>query len=1070
MKLSELSVRHGITTLMAYIVAVGFGIFSLTRLGLDMYPDISFPMVGIVAMYEGAAPEDVEQIVTRPIEESAASVKGVTEIVSTSKHGASVVMVKFDWGYDIDKGERDLRKSIDLFAKDRLPAEVTTPITFAFDPAMQPILLVSVTGDMDQAHLRRIAVDDIEPRLERVDGVATVETMGGLEREIQVRVDPERLRAYRLTVQQVIDTLRRENVQIPAGTVMRGEQEFGILTHGRFRNVEEIRGVVIGYRQAGMFEGPSGQALPTPAARAVPIRLRDVAEVEDTFRETQRIVRAEGEPAVFLVVFKQSGYNSVRACRAAAEALPGIERALGGRVRLREFFDQSEFIELALGNLTGTAYKALALTALVLLLFLQSLRGSLVIAVSVPVSVIVTFAVMDQIGLTLNILSMAGLALAIGMLVDNSIVVLENITRHVEGGKDAREAAIVGAREVSMAVSASTLTTIVVFAPIPFVPGIAGMLFRDTAITIVVSLTASLIVALTLVPLLASWMLGREVGVLQRRWYRRRLGAGIDLLRAGYVRALAGTLRFRKTTLAVVLGILGGSIALAAREPAFEFFPKTDMGMAIFEVTAATGSPVERTDSYVRDLERLAREVPETAFVLSDVGIGDQFTALFGEGAHSGLLRVKLRPLAERTRYQKEIERDLVERFRRVAGVEATAFRFAMFGAGADIAVDLYGDDIGLLRKVGLDLKRAIEAVPGTADVGFTMEEGRPEFRVRLDRERMAALGVPTLAVTHTIQAYFQGVLATLFREGGQEYRVLVRAPRERRLDERELELLPVPTLTGKQVPLSDVAQVVPALGPVSVTRKDQRRLATVHVTVPGRDLGGVVAAVEKVLAGYRFPPDFGYYVGGTAEDLRETQRYMSIALLVAVLLVYMVMASQFESLLEPFIIFFTIPLAIIGVALTLSLTGMSISVPAIIGVVILFGIAVNNGIVLVDRANQSHRDGGLPLREAVLEAGRLRFRPVLMTACTTILGMVPLALEIGEGSESWAPLGKVIIGGLSVSTVLTLFVVPILYMMIVGLVERIRERGLIGWLLRRERRGTEGADDGSVDGTSPPV
>jgi HAE1 family hydrophobic/amphiphilic exporter-1 len=1043
MSLASKSVEHGITTLMLYVVAVGFGIFSLSRLGLDMYPDVTLPLVGIVTTYEGAGPEDMEQLVTRRIEEAAASVKGVTEISSTSKQGASVVFVEFEWGYDIFQGEMDVRKAID-FVRDYLPPDARAPLTFAFNPSMQPIMFVFLAGNYDQTQLRRIAVRDIEPLLERIPGVAAADTYGGLEREIQVRLLPERLRAYRISVPQIIQMLRTENLQIPAGSFDQGAQEFAILSEGRFQSVEEIRGLVVGYKQAGMTDGPLGQRVPTIAARLVPVYLRDVADVVDTYHEATRVVRANGESAIFLAVRKQSGFNTVLASNAVRETIPEIQRMFPN-LKFQIFFDQSDFIKLALGNLTDTGKQALLFTFAVLLLFLASIRGSLVVTLSIPISIVATFAVMDQLGLTLNILSMAGLALAIGMLVDNSIVVLENIQRLVEGGMEPKAAAKKGATEVSMAVTASTLTTIAVFAPIPFVPGIAGLLFRDMAWTIVVSLTASLIVALTITPLLASWFLARDTELSRKRWYRRRVIGAIDKVRDAYSLALRGVVRFRKTTMLVAVVIFVLSLVLASGNLGFDFFPKTDQGFSMFQVSAPVGTSLDETDRRFEQVEAIARsEVPEVELAVADIGTGEAFTAIFSKGSYSGILRLKYEPLRQRSRLQKDLETDLTERFRKVPGVEATVFHPDFLGSGGDIALEIYGDDLELARIVGLDIKKLIQEVPGTTDVTFSLEQGKPEYRVRLDRERMAVLGVASVAVTNTIQAFFQGVIATQYREGAYDYNILVRAPRERRLDLGELVRLPVATLTGKQVLLSEVAEVVPAVGPSEIARKNQQRLVTVTATVPGADLGGVVAEVERRLKEYRFPPEFTYHMGGTAEDLKDTQRYMMIALLVAILLVYMVMASQFESLLEPFIIFFTMPMGAIGVALTLWLTGMTISVPAIIGIVILVGIVVNNGIVLVDRANQSHRDESKPLIDAVFEAGRLRFRPVLMTALTTILGMVPLAAEIGEGAETWAPMARTIIGGLTAATFLTLFLVPALYVMVVGFVERFREHGML--------------------------
>jgi len=1043
MSLSSASVRRGVTVAMIYVVVIGFGIFSAARLALDMYPDVSFPLIGVVTTYPGAAPEDIEELITRPFEEAASSVEGVVDVTSTSKQGASIVFIEFEWGYDIDQGEIDVRKALEFY-RDYLPPDAANPLTFAFNPSMQPIQFILISGAMDQAKLRRTSEREIEPLLERVPGVAAADTMGGRLRQIQVRVLAERLESYRLSVQEVVQALQSSNLQLPAGTIEQGGQEFTILSEGRFQSVDEIRNLVVTYRQAGLLETSTGATQPTLATRTVPVRLRDVAEVADTFEEPTRIVEANGVPSIFLVVRKQSGENTARTAEAVRDALPAIE-AQHPDLDFQVLFDQSDFIRLSLGNLTNTAWQALLFTLFVLLFFLASLRASLVVAVSIPVSVVVTFGVMDQLGLTLNILSMAGLALSIGMLVDNAIVVLENITRLVVEEKlPAKEAAIRGAREVAMAISASTLTTICVFAPIPFVPGIAGLLFRDMALTIVVSLSASLLVALTLVPLLASWMLAHKARQRAPRFYERWLLGGVDALRRGYERSLRPVLRFRKTTVLLVFLVFVASLALGFRGLGFDFFPNSDQGISELEATAPVGTSLERTAGWLREAGGIIlREVPEVEFVSTDTGIGEDFSAIFGKGAHAGAIRIKYKPRAERTRRQREIEVDILERLRRVPGIEIKVQQMN-FGSTSDIEIELYADDLAVAGRVGRDVREMMSAVPGTADVTFSLEEGKPEYRVRLDREAMAARGVPALAVTNTIQAHFQGVVASRYREGGDDYDILVRAPKSRRLDERELRLLSVASLSGAHIPLSEIARVEPWVGPVEITRKNQRRMVTVGANVPGEDLGGVVDRVEEGLKAYALPEDVTYRIGGTAEDLRDTQRYMGLALLVAILLVYMVMASQFESLLEPLIIVFTMPLGAIGVAAVFLITGMTMSVPAIIGIVILVGVVVNNGIVLVDRANQSLRDEGKPLLEAIVDAGRLRMRPVLMTALTTTLGMVPLAAEIGEGSENWSPMARVMIGGLTAATFFTLYVIPALYVMFVGFVQRFREHGLL--------------------------
>jgi hydrophobic/amphiphilic exporter-1 (mainly G- bacteria), HAE1 family len=995
MSLQSLAVRRRVTFLMLFIVVLGFGLFSLARLKLDLWPDITFPYVVVITQYTGASPEDIEQLVTRPVEEASAAVEGVKDVTSQSKLGASVVFVEFEWGTDIDQAENDIRKNLDLY-KDLMPTDANAPLTFAFDPAMEPVVMYAVTGPYDQAKLRDVSTHDIEPLLERIEGVAAADTEGGLAREIQVRIMPDRLAAAGVSTQQLLMALRRENMQVPAGYLTSGAQELTIQTHGAFVSVDEIREVVVG------------------VAGGVPMRLKDVAEVVDTVHEQTRVIKVDGRDAVMLLLRKQSGANTVQTVNNVYRAMPDIMKALPKGVKLQELYSQAEFVKQALGNLNTSALLAVGITMIVLFLFLRSLWASIIVGVSIPASVVVSFAVMDQVGLTLNILSMTGLALAVGMLVDNSIVVLEAIYRHLGMGKKPARAAIDGTTEVGTAISASTLTTVVVFAPVLFVPGLSGAMFRDMAATICISLTASLVVALTIIPLGVS-MFVRKVPDL-----------GKGLLARSYVSLQGVTLKYRKLTVlaAILLLALGVFFVVRAGQ---DMFPKNDHGMIAMQIKGQVGSSLGVMDEVRKKAEAVVRkEVPEATVTMSQFGTAEGFMALFSEGSHSGMMRIKLPPRSQRQRGQQEIQEPLRKALNEIPGVEAKVMDMG-FSGESDVSIEIFGYDLKEARRVGLDIKKLVQKIDDARDVTFSLEEAKPELHVIYDRIRLSRLGLTTSDVSASLSAFFQGTIATVYREGGNDYDILIRSPRAFREGEANLENMVETSPIAGSFPLRSVARIEEESGPVQITRKDQERYVTVSATSVGNDLGGLTAKIEKVLEKYPWPEEFRYHVGGAAEDFQEALVYLGIALIAALLLVYMVMAGQFESFLTPFIIFLTVPFSLIGVGLALFATHIPLSVTGIIGEVILIGVVVNNSIVLVDYANQLVEEG-MDRVDAIRVAGQVRLRPILMTAMTTILGMLPMALEIGEGAESWSPLARVVIGGMVVCTFITLTVVPNLY------------------------------------------
>lgn len=1028
MRMTHTAISRGVTFAMIYIILIGFGLFSLIRLKLDLYPDMEFPVIAVITQYSGVGPYDMETVVTRPIEESVASVENVEKVTSTSSQGLSSVILEFDWGTDMNQAEIDVRNTLS-FIREYLPEDVTEPIVFAFNPSQQPIMFLVISSDLHGlAELRRIAEYDLEPRLERVPGVASSFTTGGLRREINILVKPDQMRAHHVSIDQVSAALRMNNLQIPAGLVDNVEKEFSVQAAGEYTSVDQIANTSVANYNGSV------------------IRVRDVADVIDGFMEQRQKVWNNDTTSVVVMIQKQSDANTVEVCERIRDRFPELKNELPKGIQITPLWDQSEFINKSMSNLGSTAIQAIFLTFLVLIFFLRNMRSSLIVAVSIPVSMIVTFAVMDQADLSLNVISMAGLALAVGMLVDNSIVVLESIFRHQEDGESAREAAENGTTEVGMAITASTLTTLAVFVPVLFVPGLAGQLFNDMVVTICFSLSISLIVALTLVPLMASRLLNIKQNLQKKGIFTglgNSVGRFIDNMENSYISALKWTLAHRKTalittTLLFLISVIGLFLMGG------DFIPKTDDGFVPIAVDRTPGTSLESMEKSMHELNKILKaNVPESEMIYTNFGQGEGLMAMFSSKASSeGDITIKLKSRDQRSRNKFEIQDALRDQLNTLPDVEA---KFedrgaAMFSSAGDIMVEIFGHDLEIGKTLARELRGKIAKIEGVANAELSFKEAAPELRINFDRQRIADMGMSTAQVGQTVSTSVLGAVVTRYREGGDEFDVRVRLEKDARSSKEDLENLLIMTPMGNQVPLRTIADIEFSTAPTIINREDQERLVSVSLSISGRDLRRVTADVMQVIKHTPVPTSFRVEIGGTAEDQQESFMYLGLAMLVAIALTYMVMASQFESLLSPFIILFTIPMSFIGVALGLILTGTNMSVMALIGVIMLVGIVVNNGIVLVDYINQL-RERGRDMIEAIVEAGRVRMRPVLMTALTTILAMLPLALGIGESGENWAPMARSVMGGLTVSTLLTLIIVPVIYVVMQNLTEKIKAR-----------------------------
>ena len=1006
---------------MVICIVLVLGAFSFANLPVDLLPEMNFPMMAVFTAYEGAAPEEVEAMVTRPLEEVLATVPGIERITSTSGQGSATVMLEFSWGADLDLLALDVREKIDQ-AKGMLPDEVQTPTVFKFDPSMMPVLWLSVAGDVSPVELKRLADELVKPRLERIEGVASAAVTGGVEREIRVLADPSLLAHHGLTLEQLGQLLRMENLNVSAGRLAEGERELQVRSLGEFRGPAELENLVLRTTPAGT------------------LYLRDVAEVRDGFTEEVQLSRLNGKPGISVALYKQSGANTVRVSAAVNEALQQLAADLPPGTSIGVIFDQAEFVNRSVGNMLNMGLSGAALALLVLFLFLRNLRSTLVIGLAMPVSIVATFVLMFFNGLTLNLITLGGLALGIGMMVDNAIVILENIFRFRQQGLPGREAAIAGSNEVAGAIVAATLTTVVVFLPVIFVEGIASQIFSSMAWTVSFSLLASLAVALSVVPMLSSRLL--KVAEENTGRLSARFANLFDRVDAFYGRMLLFSLGRRKLVIGVLVASFLGSLALVPLVGT-EFIPGMDDNWLMVNVRLPDGASLTETKQIALRLEDQLSQVEEVRDTFVTIGASSGMGGRSGAQLNRATLEVRLKERGERELDNNQMADKIRVLTDTVAGAEISvrpSQNMSMGGGGAPVDILLKGDSLPLLQQLAGQVETIVAQVEGTREVATSFDRAWPELQVRVDREQAAALGIQSAAVNNTLRTALSGQVVTRLRGAGQEVDVRLQVPVGLRESIADLQSLEVVSPGGLRVPLGEVAEFSQALGAVSIARHDQVRSANVTAQLSGRSLGPVVADINRQLAQLNLPSGYSVEFVGEQQQMAESFASLGMALLLAILLVYMIMAAQFESLLHPFIIMFALPSTFVGVVLSLALTGRTLNVPAFIGVIMLAGIVVNNAIVLVDYINKL-RERGNSCREAILLAGPVRLRPILMTTLTTVLGMLPMALGIGAGAETQAPLATAVIGGLSVSTLLTLLVVPVIYSILDDLGERLRRR-----------------------------
>ncbi len=1016
MRISAAAVNRPIFTIMVVLIVIILGGISLYRLPIDLMPDITYPTLSVMTSYENAGPEEMEELVTRPIEEAMSAVTGVEEVSSISTEGSSNVRVTFTWGTDLDAAADDIRDRLDRVLP-QLPEDASRPSLRKFDLASFPILILGASSRLDPVQMRRIIDDQIKYRIERIPGVAALDVWGGLDREIHVNLNPDKIKAMQLSTNQILSRIRSGNINLPAGSIDRGDYEVTIRTPGEYRSVEELRNLVITEREGA------------------PVQLREVAEVEDSWQKITRIVRVNGEPGVRLSVNKQSGKNTVEVAEAVLKEIENINTDLP-HIKLIPIIDSSEFIRQSINNVSLAAVYGGILAIAILLFFLRNIRSTAIIATAIPVSIVATFGLMYFSGFTLNLMTLGGLALGIGMLVDNSIVVLENIYRLRESGQSRLKAAVNGSDEVTAAVVAGTLTTLAVFGPLVFMRGMAGIMFKEFSLVVAFSLLCSLTTALTLVPMLAGRLLrlpsNSHIG--PETFFQKMFRVSGELFKqldSEYKQLLCTALKHKFITIFITLAMLVGSLLLIPYVGT-ELMPETDEGEIRISGEMDVGKRLELVDQKIKYIEEIVREeVPEIESLVSSAG-GSSWR---GSASNTGNLRISLVPQSERTRSSEEIAGELRKKLSNIPGMTVRVrtssglFIFRRMSSGADrLEVEIRGHDLEVAGYLGQKIKEALEETDGVTDADLSRDVGSPEELIIVDRLKAADMNLTMRQIAEMLQTVLSGMRAGNYREQGDEYRILVQVKNADRMDLDEILNLTLANEKGEPIALRNVVKTVPQTGPTRIERKDQERLVSVTANISGRDMGSIVEDVREKLRSIPSPIDFSIRLSGEYEEQQESFRELLVGFILALILVYMVMACQYESLKDPLVVMFSVPFAVIGVILILFLTGTTFNMQSYIGCIMLGGIVVNNAILLVDTANLLRRRDKLELSEAIQEAGRRRLRPILMTALTTILALLPLALGLGEGGEAQAPMARAVIGGLLSSTLITLVFVPVVY------------------------------------------
>jgi len=1012
---------------MIVLAIIAMGIISVRNLAIDLFPEIDLPIAVVATSYPDAAPQEVEKLVSEPMEGGLSSIEGVNSIQSQSQSGSSLVIIMFENGTNLDNALLEVRESVDQ-VKVMLPDGANDPSVLRFNPNQMPIMWVGLTGS-DTTTLQSVAEDTVQPYFERQSGVASVSLEGGEERAIELELDRSAMTQYGVSTQLIQQSLAGANQSASAGSIQRGDQDLQLRIDGSFQSVDDIANTII--------QTPQGAQ----------VKVSDIAEVNDTLQKNGTTL-VNNESAVVLSILKQSDGNTVDVSDNILAAVEDLNKDLPEDVNLEVVVDTSEFIKQSINSVIQNMIFGGIFALLVLLLFLRSVRATLVIGVSIPIAIISTFVLLYFTGETLNVLTMGGLALGIGMMVDSSIVILENIVSYRQQGYKLKEAAVKGASELAPAVIASTTTTLVVFLPIVFVDGIASELFTPLALTISFALIASLAVSITLIPMLSSKLLTKAMKDHGRRYWFDRI---LNKLIAAYQRVLEKALKLRKTTIAITIAAIIGSLALIPFIGT-AFIPEGDQGQVGITVETPTGTNEEKRLAITEKVnDRLAQyeDIIDVSYVT--VGSGNPEEAVM-TGGSAASYQIQLVAADERSETTASFVQQLDQDFEDIPGADITVTEASsgVGGLGDPIQVQITGPETDVLQELSDQVLQVLEDTEGIYNPTSSLEDTQPEMNIQVDREMAAQYGLSYQEVMNQVQISFTGQTVMQYREEGDEMNVTLMYPEDARTTISDLENVQIQNQQGTSIPLTTVADFEQVQSAATISRQNQQRQVNISSGIEGMDLGTVSANVATALDGMNFPEDYDYTFGGQAEDMTEAFADLSLALILSIFLVYAVMAVQFENFLFPLIIMFSMPATVVGVFGGLFITGQPLSITAFIGVIMLAGIVVNNAIVLVDYINILRRRG-MDRHEAIVEAGKTRMRPILMTTLTTILAMVPLALGYGEGAEMQQPMAITVIFGLAVSSIFTLVLIPVVYTYFDNLSERVK-----GWFRKKPKKEKE--------------
>ncbi|ULB34075.1 MULTISPECIES: efflux RND transporter permease subunit [Proteiniphilum] len=1022
MKLPEIGVKRPVATAMIFIAILLLGVVSLKMLPLDLMPEMEFPSITVITVYPGASANEVEEQVSKPLETVLSAAEYLTEIKSTSKENVSFIQLSYEWGGDVTSAANNARDLIEL-AKSRLPVAAQQPIIYKINSSMMPVLVYAINADAHYSGIEHIVEEDIATVLRKVDGVGTVLYLGQPEREIKVSINPQQMKAYGLSTSQISSMLKANNINVPAGNINLGVYDFSVRVPGKFETVDEIGNTVL-----KAFNGKV-------------VRLKDVAVVEDSFKEKESFARNHVGEGVALMVQKQSGANTVDVVHAVRDKMRELQKQLPDDFQVHEVLSSEEIVTGSVNNLTSSIWYALIFVTLVVLMFLREWKSSFIVFITMPVSLISAFIAMYIMDYTINIFSLMSLVIAIGMVVDNAIVVLENITQHIEKGADPKQAAIFGTSEMGMAIAASTATTLVVFLPLLFMEGIVGIMFKQLAILTVVCMTMSLFTALTLTPMLSSQLLKRAPRGNEAKRRSKLYIASEKIfsnIEEWYKKVLGWAVFHKGLTLGIALFVFVVTMWLGKRIGT-DYIPDFDAGTVSVVFKTEVGTAAEQTDSVGQQiLKILLDEIPEMAdgaiaAISGQTRDGVLTTVGFKEGKNVGTVLCHLVPVDKRSRSAGEIAdaiRDRVEAIPQIDEVSVqggSALATAVTGNKKPIEIIVSGNDLEQIKAVALDFEEKMKAENSFTDVTTTVDPGKLEVQVRVDKEKASQMALNVAMVGLQVRQNLFGTESGDFTEEGNDYEVVIQYAPEFRNEVSKLNEMQITNLLGQQIPLSSVADIVEESGPIEIQRLSQERYVKAVANLNEISLGEATQLAEKLIAETTVPEGVTVEIGGQVDDQSSSFQSLYLIFFLGIALVYMVMAAQFESFKDPFIILFAIPFTLVGVILAFFITNITLSVVTFIGLIMLVGIVVNNGIVLVDYTNML-RKRDYSLRDAVMEAGRSRLRPVLMTSLTTILGMLPMALSTGMGKEMYAPLGITIIGGLFISVLTTLIMVPTMY------------------------------------------